>query len=80
MKGKEEGRKLKYFQPRNSNFFFFRCLGNEVAFPDPDEQESALKDARLSFPSGHTSFSFQTYVFIVLYLLRSAGLSSIMTE
>merc|ERR1712038_2137863 len=46
----------------------YRCLGNQEVFPEMDERESALKDARLSFPSGHASFSFQTSVFIVLYL------------
>ena len=48
-----------------------RCLGNVDTFPDEDERASALKDARLSFPSGHASFSFQTSVFIVLYLQAS---------
>ena len=42
-----------------------------MTFPDENERESALKDARLSFPSGHASFSFQTSVFIVLYLQAS---------
>ena len=68
---------MKCFQQRK-HVFCFRCLGNEVTFPDEHERESALKDARLSFPSGHASFSFQTSVFIVIYL--QASLTLIMTE
>lgn len=37
----------------------FTCLGNEVLFSDVEERESKIKDARLSFVSGHASFSFQ---------------------
>lgn len=66
-----ERKKAKKVRQRNHIFFRFRCLGNEVTFPDEDERDSALKDARLSFPSGHASFSFQTSVFIVLYLQAS---------
>ena len=56
-----------------------RCLGNVDTFPDEDERASALKDARLSFPSGHASFSFQTSVFIVLYL-QASGPPQTMTD
>ncbi|XP_043244605.1 putative phosphatidate phosphatase isoform X3 [Amphibalanus amphitrite] len=37
----------------------FKCLG-------PDEK--AIREARLSFPSGHASFSFYTMVYLALYL------------
>ena len=37
----------------------FTCLGNEALFSDPDEREHRVRDARLSFVSGHASFSFQ---------------------
>ena len=72
---REGGRKCKYlnliskFSGTGSTIFFnFRCVGNNETFPELEEREHALKDARLSFPSGHASFSFQTSVFIVLYL------------
>ena len=54
-------------------FSHFSCAGNQEVFPELEERESALKDARLSFPSGHASFSFQTSVFIVLYLQVRMG-------
>ncbi|XP_037070512.1 putative phosphatidate phosphatase isoform X1 [Pollicipes pollicipes] len=37
----------------------FECLGDNV---------KAIREARLSFPSGHASFSFYTMVYLALYL------------
>jgi phosphatidate phosphatase len=42
------------------------CLGNEDMFED--EWESKISEARHSFPSGHTSYSFQAATFCILYL------------
>jgi len=46
----------------------YTCLGNPSLFSDEMEMDDHVRGARLSFPSGHSSFAFQAAVFTVLYL------------
>ena len=46
----------------------YTCLGNENLFPDPVEREASIREARLSFFSGHASFSAQAMIFTMIYL------------
>ena len=46
----------------------FTCLGNDLLFPDEQERFDRIKDARLSFFSGHASCSFSAMIFVILYL------------
>ena len=45
----------------------YECLGNPE-FGDDAAMASALRDARMSFMSGHATFAFQSMMFGVLYL------------
>jgi len=50
----------------------YSCLGNSTLFPDPSKLENRLKEARLSFPSGHTSLSFYGMVLTVLIISKAS--------
>jgi len=51
----------------------YTCLGNPSLFSDEMEMDDHVRGARLSFPSGHSSFAFQAAVFTVLYLQTKYG-------
>jgi len=43
----------------DQNFILeYSCLGNSELFPDQSERDKRILEARLSFPSGHTSIAF----------------------
>jgi phosphatidate phosphatase len=46
----------------------FRCAGNRKKFPDDVMRAAMIKDASLSYPSGHSSFSFFAATFLSIYL------------
>ena len=50
----------------------FTCLGNTILFPDTADMEHSLREARLSFLSGHASLSWFGMVFSAGYLHLSA--------
>lgn len=46
----------------------YTCLGNAELFPNEAESEARIRDAQLSFSSGHACLSFQAMIFVILYL------------
>ena len=46
----------------------FTCVGNSQLFPDTAELEHRLKEARLSFLSGHASLAWYGMVFSAGFL------------
>jgi len=52
----------------------YECRGNVKLFPDPHERRAALRNSRLSFPSGHSSAVAATMFYVALYMqARLAG-------
>jgi len=46
----------------------YTCAGNEELFPDEDERNHRVREARLSFLSGHTSLATYSMMYSVIYL------------
>jgi len=52
----------------------YKCLGNPDLFDgDVNEMTLRIKEARVSFVSGHSSFAFQAAIFLILYLQARGG-------
>ncbi len=46
----------------------YTCRGNYDLFDSEEEVQDRIRQSRLSFPSGHASFSAQAMVFLIIYL------------
>lgn len=51
----------------------YTCQGNPSLFPDPKSMEHRLREARLSFLSGHSSLAFYGMIYSVILLQQAIG-------
>jgi len=51
----------------------YTCKGNSLLFTDKSEMEDMIPEARLSFPSGHSSMAFYGMVTSILILNKAQG-------